>query len=66
MGTKREIEFLIKPDGNVEFTIKGAKGRQCVPIAELFKVLGKTETDQPTAEYYEADTPPVVTTHNSS
>ncbi len=52
---KKEIEFIIKPDGNVEFTIKGAKGKQCVPISELFKVLGKTESEQPTAEFYEKE-----------
>ena len=55
MATKHEIEFTIKPDGSVEFTIKGVKGKQCLPIAELFKVLGETESEQATAEYYEAE-----------
>lgn len=55
MGTKSEIEFIIAPDGNVEFTVKGAKGKQCVPIAELFKVLGEVDTDQATPEYYETE-----------
>ncbi len=55
MVNKQDIEFMIKPDGNVEFTIKGVKGRQCVPIAELFQVLGKTESEQNTAEFYEKD-----------
>ncbi len=55
MATKHEIEFTIKPDGKVEFTIKGMKGKRCVPIAELFKLLGETETDQATAEYYETE-----------
>ena len=55
MLTKKEVEFIIKPDGNVEFTIKGAKGTQCLPIAELFKVLGKTETEEATAEFYEKE-----------
>jgi hypothetical protein len=55
MSIKHEIEFMIKPDGKVEFTIKGAKGGQCVPIAELFKILGETESDRATAEYYEGD-----------
>jgi hypothetical protein len=49
---KSEIEFIIKPDGNVEFTVKGVQGKQCVPIADLFKVLGEIESDQATAEYY--------------
>jgi len=55
MATKHEIEFTIKPDGSVEFSIKGAKGKQCLPIAELFKVLGDTESEQATAEYYEVE-----------
>jgi hypothetical protein len=52
---KSEIEFIIKPDGNVEFTVKGVQGKQCVPIADLFKVLGEIESDQATAEYYTAE-----------
>ncbi len=55
MVTKKEVEFTIKPDGNVEFTIKSAKGKQCIPIADLFKVLGKTESDRATAEFYEKE-----------
>lgn len=55
MATKSEIEFTIKPDGNVEFTIKGMKGKQCVPAAEFFKVLGHVETEQATSEYYETE-----------
>lgn len=55
MAEKQEIEFMIKADGNVEFTIKGVKGTQCVPIADLFKVLGTTETDRPTTEFYEEE-----------
>jgi len=57
MSTAQELEFVIKPDGTVEFTVKGAPGKQCVPIAELFKVLGKVETDEATAEYYAAEEP---------
>ncbi|MDY0091974.1 MAG: DUF2997 domain-containing protein [Candidatus Vecturithrix sp.] len=55
MVNQQEIEFIITPDGNVEFTIKGVKGKQCVPIAELFHVLGKIETDRPTAEFYDRE-----------
>ncbi len=53
MAKKQEIEFIIRPDGQIEFTITGAPGAQCLPIAELFSVLGKTETEQATAEFYE-------------
>jgi hypothetical protein len=52
MATKSEIEFTILPDGNVEFTIKGMKGGQCLPVAELFKVLGNVTGEQATSEYY--------------
>jgi hypothetical protein len=52
MVNKKEVEFIITPDGNVEFSIKGAKGKQCLPIADIFKVLGTVESDQPTAEFY--------------
>lgn len=55
MVSKQEIEFIIAPDGNVEFTVKGAKGKQCVPIAELFHVLGKIEADRPTSEFYDRE-----------
>lgn len=53
--TKREIEFIITPDGNVEFTVKGAKGKQCLPIAEVFKMLGKPVSEHSTAEYYDQE-----------
>jgi len=55
MSTKSEIEFTILPDGNVEFTIKGMKGKQCVPVADLFKVLGKVTAEQATSEYYDRE-----------
>jgi hypothetical protein len=55
MSTRSEIEFTILPDGNVEFTIKGMKGRQCVPVADLFKVLGEVKTEQATSDYYAQD-----------
>ena len=61
MVTPQEIEFIISPDGNVEFTIKGAKGGQCLPIAELFKVLGETTSEQPTAEFYAQENASTVT-----
>ena len=55
MSNKSEIEFTIRPDGNIEFTIKGMQGKQCVPVAELFKVLGTVEAERATAEYYEQE-----------
>ena len=55
MLEKKEVEFIIKPDGNVEFTVKGAKGGQCVPVADLFKVLGTVTAERTTAEFYEKE-----------
>ncbi|MBD3305667.1 DUF2997 domain-containing protein [candidate division KSB3 bacterium] len=55
MATKQEVEFTITPDGNVEFIIRGAKGKQCLPIADLFKVLGTTEAEHATGEFYEKE-----------
>lgn len=65
MITKKEVEFIIQPDGNVEFTVKGVKGRQCLPIAELFKVLGKLESEKATAEFYEKEEESNVTINRS-
>lgn len=55
MSTKSEIEFTILPDGNVEFTIKGMRGKQCVPVADLFSVLGTVTSNQATSDYYAQD-----------
>ena len=52
MAAPQEIEFIISPDGNVEFTISGAKGGQCLPIAKLFEILGEITSDKPTSEFY--------------
>ncbi len=53
MVSKQEIEFVIRPDGEVEFTIKGVKGNGCEDLAKLFDELGKKTADRNTAEYYE-------------
>lgn len=56
MVTKQQIEFVIGPDGSVEFTIKGTKGRKCEDIARLFESLGTVEQAKNTGEYYERET----------
>jgi hypothetical protein len=58
MRTKNEIEFTITPDGKVEFTVKGMRGKQCAPVADLFKILGDIQIDRATAEYYDTDEQP--------
>ncbi len=55
MSTKTDIEFTILPDGNVEFTMKGVKGKQCVPVVDLFSVLGTVTSNQATSDYYAQD-----------
>ena len=55
MAIRQEIEFIILPDGNVQLTVKGARGAQCVPIGDLFKVLGETATEQSTSEFYDRE-----------
>ncbi|MDH7568784.1 MAG: DUF2997 domain-containing protein [Armatimonadota bacterium] len=61
VAQKQQVEFLIRPDGRVEFTVKGVKGRRCEDVARLFQSLGPTEKAENTGEYYERD----VDTHVS-
>ena len=61
MAGRQEIEFIITPDGNVQLTIKWAKGAQCIPIADLFKVLGETTAEKPTAEFYDREDEQTIT-----
>ena len=49
----QEIEFLIRQDGTVEYTIKGVKGAVCEDISALFSDLGQIESERKTPEYYE-------------
>jgi hypothetical protein len=52
---KEEIEITIRPDGQIEYTIKGVKGSACDTISALLAQLGKIQTEQRTGEYYEQD-----------
>ena len=61
MVSKQEIEFTIAPDGSVEFTVKGLKGRGCEDLAKLFDELGNKTKDERTAEYYEREATTRVT-----
>jgi len=61
---KKEIEFIIKPNGEVEFTVKGVKGKKCVPLADLFKTLGEVTASKNTSEYYEEDKDTKVRSYN--
>jgi len=50
-----EIEFTIRPDGSVEYTIRGVKGAACDDLSKLFEELGRVETSVRTGEYYEKE-----------
>ena len=52
---KEEIEITIRPDGQIEYTIKGVKGPACDTISALLEQLGKIQTARHTGEYYEQD-----------
>lgn len=49
----QEIEITIRPDGKIEYTIKGIKGSACESISALLEQLGKVEETTNTGEYYE-------------
>ena len=50
---KEEIEIAILPDGRIEYTIKGVKGRACEQISAVLEQLGQLEADARTGEFYE-------------
>ncbi len=49
---REEIEITIMPDGRIEYTIKGIKGRSCESISALLEQLGSVEQEERTDEYY--------------
>lgn len=49
----QEIEIIIRPDGKLEYTIKGIKGSACESISALLEQLGKVEENAKTGEYYD-------------
>lgn len=60
----QEVEFIIKKDGSVEYTIKGVKGASCDDLSKVFEDLGTIQTSKKTSEYYEKEPDvKVVTQH---
>ncbi|MCX7020148.1 MAG: DUF2997 domain-containing protein [bacterium] len=52
-----DIEIEITKDGKVHATIRGAKGKGCASYAKLLEqIVGRIQSQQPTAEFYEPDT----------
>lgn len=55
MAISEEIEFTIRPDGSVEYTIRGIKGSSCDDLSKVFEELGEIEKSARTGEYYEKE-----------
>ncbi len=51
----QEIEFTIKKDGSVEYTIRGIKGASCDDVSKVFETLGRVDESKKTREYYEKE-----------
>ncbi|MBL7960243.1 DUF2997 domain-containing protein [bacterium] len=51
----QEIEFTIKKDGSVEYTIKGIKGGSCEDLSKIFEELGTVTASKKTSEYFEKE-----------
>ncbi len=52
---REEIEIEIRPDGKVEYRIVGVKGSACEEISAVLEELGKVETSEHTAEFYDQE-----------
>ncbi len=51
-----ELEITIAKDGGLTLHIKGAKGKACLKVTELFeKIVGPKKDTRLTAEYYQPD-----------
>ena len=51
----QEIEFTIKKDGSVEYTIKGVKGGSCEDLSKIFEEMGTVTKSKKTSEYFEKE-----------
>ena len=50
---KREIEFTIDEDGNIEVDLQGFEGHGCKDLADqIAKALGKVKTSRTKQEFY--------------
>lgn len=55
MAEKQELDIRIGPDGEVEITVLGAKGKQCLLwTKDLEKALGEVKDREMKSEYYQA------------
>ena len=52
-----EFDITIGKDGKLKLHVKGAKGAQCVALADLIRdIIGQEDSRQLTSEYYERET----------
>ena len=57
MAHQEELEIEISPSGEVQVQVKGIPGPACLEYVEVFRtLLGEVTEQQPTSEYYEAET----------
>lgn len=53
MAVKSEIEINIKPDGEIELTVRGVEGSKCIEFSRfLEEALGEEISKEFTSEYY--------------
>jgi len=51
-----DLEIIIGKDGKVQVKTSGAKGKSCLEYIKLVEqIVGKTESKEMTAEFYEPD-----------
>jgi hypothetical protein len=51
----QEIEFTIKKDGSVDYTVRGIKGSGCDALSRVFEEMGQVSESRKTGEYYEKE-----------
>ena len=53
---EREYEITIAPDGSVELSIHGHKGKSCLDVVKVFEqIVGKKKLQRLTSEFYEPE-----------
>ena len=51
-----DLEIVIGKEGKVQVKTSGAKGKSCLEYIQLVeRIVGKTESSEMTAEFYEPD-----------
>jgi len=56
---RKEIHFEISPEGEIQFTVKGIRGKGCEAVAQALNELGEVTGEEKTSEYYQQQAPTV-------